>query len=337
MADKKISQLTAASTPLAGTEVLPIVQSSTTVKVATNDLTVRNVRANATTGILQVTGPAAASTRIMTVPDANFTAARTDAAQTFTGDQTFSTVLGTTFDTNVAAAGVTLAGVTLSADGTDADIDINITPKGTGEVNLTKVDIDAGTIDGVSIGNSSAASIINVDNIRLDGNTISTVNTNGNLTVTPNGAGKVLLATTTAKDLVTTANGFSTLGNNSEVYAGTNLRTYATSYNVGSGTITLCNVQSRTGANVSGPILRITTSYTYAGGSPTANYAIYLVNTGAGLGAALVSSTGTYPTITTTQISSGATGTADIIGNFNGDTHAMFVVEVFGSVNSWGI
>lgn len=39
MADKKISQLTAATTPLAGTEVLPIVQSSTTRKVSVNDLT----------------------------------------------------------------------------------------------------------------------------------------------------------------------------------------------------------------------------------------------------------------------------------------------------------
>jgi hypothetical protein len=44
MADKKISQLTAASTPLAGTEVLPIVQSGSTVKVAVSDLTAgRNV------------------------------------------------------------------------------------------------------------------------------------------------------------------------------------------------------------------------------------------------------------------------------------------------------
>jgi hypothetical protein len=90
MADKKISALTSATTPLAGTEVLPIVQSSTTVKVAVNDLTVQNIRANATTGILQVTGPVAASTRVMTVPNANFTAARTDAAQTFTGAQTFT-------------------------------------------------------------------------------------------------------------------------------------------------------------------------------------------------------------------------------------------------------
>jgi len=90
MADKKISALTAATTPLAGTEVLPIVQSNVTVKVATNDLTVKNVRSNATTGILQVAGPTAGATRVMTTPDANFSAARIDAAQTFTGVQSFT-------------------------------------------------------------------------------------------------------------------------------------------------------------------------------------------------------------------------------------------------------
>jgi hypothetical protein len=39
MADKKISQLSAAATPLAGTEVLPIVQSGATVKVSVANLT----------------------------------------------------------------------------------------------------------------------------------------------------------------------------------------------------------------------------------------------------------------------------------------------------------
>lgn len=39
MADLKISALTGATTPLAGTEVLPIVQSGATVKVAVSDLT----------------------------------------------------------------------------------------------------------------------------------------------------------------------------------------------------------------------------------------------------------------------------------------------------------
>ena len=38
MADKKISQLTAATTPLAGTEVLPIVQGGTTVKATVNNV-----------------------------------------------------------------------------------------------------------------------------------------------------------------------------------------------------------------------------------------------------------------------------------------------------------
>lgn len=115
MADKTITALTGASTPLAGTEVLPIVQSGATVKVATNDLTVRNVRANATTGILQVVGPTAATTRVMTTPDANFTAARTDAAQSFTGDQTLATgnlipgtaAKGINFTANTPAAGMT--------------------------------------------------------------------------------------------------------------------------------------------------------------------------------------------------------------------------------------
>lgn len=115
MSNTKISALTSATTPLAGTEVLPIVQSGTTVKVATDDLTVRNIRSNATTGILQITGPAAASTRVATVPNANWTAARTDAAQSFTGDQTLATgniiqgtaAKGFNFTANTPASGMT--------------------------------------------------------------------------------------------------------------------------------------------------------------------------------------------------------------------------------------
>ena len=90
MTNRNINALTVATTPLAGTETLPIWDGATK-KVATNDLTVCNVRANATTGIMQITGPAAASTRVATVPDANWTAARTDAAQSFSGRQTFDT------------------------------------------------------------------------------------------------------------------------------------------------------------------------------------------------------------------------------------------------------
>ena len=59
MADVKISALTAATTPLAGTEVLPIVQSGVTTKVAVSDLTAgRAVALGATTitGALSVSG-----------------------------------------------------------------------------------------------------------------------------------------------------------------------------------------------------------------------------------------------------------------------------------------
>lgn len=53
MADVKISALTAASTPLAGTEVLPIVQSGVTKKVSVADLTAG--RATAASSITSTT------------------------------------------------------------------------------------------------------------------------------------------------------------------------------------------------------------------------------------------------------------------------------------------
>lgn len=90
MADLKISQLPAATTPVAGTEILPIVQSGTTSKVSIDDLT---------------TG-------------------RSVTAATFLGG----------LDTNVAAAGLTVTGSTIAADGTDTNIDITVTPQGSGVV-----------------------------------------------------------------------------------------------------------------------------------------------------------------------------------------------------------
>ena len=56
-----------------------------------------------------------------------------DAINFLTG-LTTGTVAATTFDTNVAAAGVTLSGTTLAADGTDTNISVTVTPKGTGEL-----------------------------------------------------------------------------------------------------------------------------------------------------------------------------------------------------------
>jgi hypothetical protein len=100
MADLKISQLPAATTPVAGTEVLPIVQSGTTTKVSIADLTVgRNVTAT-----------------------------------TFLGG----------LDTNVAAAGLTVTGTTVAADGTDTNIDLTLTPQGSGVVTTAATYSDGG-------------------------------------------------------------------------------------------------------------------------------------------------------------------------------------------------
>jgi hypothetical protein len=57
MADKKISELTAATTPLAGTEVLPIVQGGSTVKVSIADVTAgRGISATSVTNGLGAVG-----------------------------------------------------------------------------------------------------------------------------------------------------------------------------------------------------------------------------------------------------------------------------------------
>jgi hypothetical protein len=100
MADLKISQLPAASTPLAGTEVLPIVQSGSTVQVSVNNLTA---------------GKAVSATSV---------SATTVSATTLQGS----------LDTNVAAAKLTVSGTSAVASGTDTNISITLTPKGTGVV-----------------------------------------------------------------------------------------------------------------------------------------------------------------------------------------------------------
>lgn len=66
---------------------------------------------------------------------------------TFSGSFSGLTLVeSATLATGAAAAGVNLNGNTLGADGTDTNIDINITPKGTGEVNITNIDVVSGKV-----------------------------------------------------------------------------------------------------------------------------------------------------------------------------------------------
>lgn len=120
MADKKISALTGATTPLAGTEVLPIVQSGATVKVSVANLTAGRAIDATSVNKVAITAPATGATltiaegktltasnsltlagtdaTTMTFPTTSATVARTDAANSFTGDQTLTTgnlIIGT--------------------------------------------------------------------------------------------------------------------------------------------------------------------------------------------------------------------------------------------------
>ena len=92
-----------------------------------------------------------------------------------TGDLTLSTNSGTN------------SGTIVIADGTDGNIDI--TPNGAGEVNISNVDIDGGSIDNVSIGGNIAISSLDVDNLNLDGNSITSTNVDGVVRIAPNGNG----------------------------------------------------------------------------------------------------------------------------------------------------
>ena len=98
---------------------------------------------------------------------------------------TLTTVNATTFDTNVAAAGVTLAGTTLAADGTDTNISLTMTPKGTGEVVTAKFMRGTFSDKVTAIGNTSTAATVD-----LSLGTVFTATLTGNCTFTfsnPNG------------------------------------------------------------------------------------------------------------------------------------------------------
>jgi len=84
-------------------------------------------------------------------------------------------------------------------DGSNGNI--TLTPDGTGNVVISKADINSGAIDGTTIGASTASTgnftSVDVDNININGNTITSTNANGNISLTPNGAGNVVLSADT--------------------------------------------------------------------------------------------------------------------------------------------
>ena len=58
-----------------------------------------------------------------------------------------------------------------------------------GTAAITTIDVNGGAIDGVTLGTNSAVTEAQVDNININGNTISSTDTNGDVTIDPNGTG----------------------------------------------------------------------------------------------------------------------------------------------------
>ena len=142
MADKKISALSSASVPLAGTEVLPIVQSSATVKVSVNGLftnptvtnyveavvaigTVTTTNTIAlTNGTVQTATLTASTACTFTMPTAtagkSFVLLLKQAAATGNGTATFTGVKwGTSGAPTITAAAGKMDILTFIADGTN--------------------------------------------------------------------------------------------------------------------------------------------------------------------------------------------------------------------------
>lgn len=125
---------------------------------------------------------------------------------------TATTVYGTTFDTNVAAAGVTLAGTSLIADGTDADIDINITAKGTGQVVID--DLQLTTDLAVTEGGTGASSLTDHGVLVGSGTAAVTalaVGTDGQVLVGSSGADPVFATVASADGSIEVTGGAGTI------------------------------------------------------------------------------------------------------------------------------
>jgi hypothetical protein len=118
---------------------------------------------------------------------------------TTTGNITGAIVTGTT------TVGGNLSLSTNTIISTNTDGNIVLTPNGTGIVNVTKA------ITSVSItttGTVGVTGLLTIDNLSLDGNTISSTNTNGTIDLSPNGSGDL----TTSGRFRPTTNGTLDLG-----------------------------------------------------------------------------------------------------------------------------
>ena len=102
---------------------------------------------------------------------------------------------GGTIDGATIGGSTPAAGTFTTATATTGNITtVNATTVDTTNIEVTNIKAKDGTASATiadSTGAVTVSTLLNVDNLRLDGNTLSSTNTNGNIAVTPNGTGEV--------------------------------------------------------------------------------------------------------------------------------------------------
>jgi hypothetical protein len=208
MADLKISALTASTTPLAGTEVLPIVQSSTTKQVSVANLTAGRAVA---TGALTVTGAMSATTSItsgngLVASGSTVPASGTSAELGYNGtsvyfrgyDRTGSAYKTVTINEGLSIAGGSAGDVTLIANNlvvgaSGKGIDFSATP-GTGTSELL-ADYEEGTFTATLTASTTGPTVPvtvtsiytkvgNLVTVHIQFQDVSTVGASGNIQIT---------------------------------------------------------------------------------------------------------------------------------------------------------
>ena len=151
----------------------------------------------------QISGDKVSGGTIGTITISQLAGAMDCNSQTMTNDINSGTIDGADITVgagktlNVSAGTLTLAADQISGDSiNNGTIDSITISQLAGAIDcnsqaMTNVDINSGTIDGVTIGTDTACSDLRVDNIKIDGNSITSTNVNGDISITPNGTGEV--------------------------------------------------------------------------------------------------------------------------------------------------
>lgn len=127
---------------------------------------------------------------------------------------------GTVVTTKLNVDNVQVDGNTISTTNTNGDLVLS--PNGTGTVATSKAAITGGAVDGTTVGATTPSSgvftQIQIDDTQINGNIITTLTSNNDLTLNANGTGAVKLLTNGSTRLTVNANGLSTNGTNFFTY-----------------------------------------------------------------------------------------------------------------------